>query len=105
MLPDFGATGKEAMNFHQHLGILCDYFKGHSAELVKDFTLVPSCRENLTYDIMKGRLTPVGQYLETVLNKVFKGYLRDLDEISFLTSPVNPRTGNQYPLPRQLLET
>ena len=74
---------------------MCNDFKGHSAELVKDFTLDPNRRENLKCNIMKGRLTPFGQPLEKVVNKVFKGYLRDLYDIRSLTAPVNPRTGHQ----------
>ena len=73
IFPAFGVTNKEAVNFHQRSGIMCDDLKGHSAELVKYFTLEPSCRENLKFDIMKGGLTPVGNPFNKVVNKVFKG--------------------------------
>ena len=62
--PAFGVTGKEDMIFHHHSGILCDDFKGHITELVKEFMLEPSHRDNLKYDIMKVGLTPVGQSLD-----------------------------------------
>ena len=73
IFPAFGVTNKKAVNFHKRLGIMCYDFKGHSADLVKDFTLDPSCRENLKFDIMKGGLTPVGNPFNKVVNKVFKG--------------------------------
>ena len=105
IFPAFGIIEKEAENFHQRSGIMCDDFKGHSSELVKDFTLDPSRRENLKFDIMKGERTPVGQPLGKVLNKVFNGYLLDLYDIQSLTAPVNPRTGHLFPPSRQLLAT
>ena len=93
------------MNSHERLVILCDDFKGHSAELVKDFTLDPIFRENLRFDITKGGLIPIGQPLYKVVTKVFKGYIRDLYDIRSLTAPVNPQTGHQCPPSSQLLAT
>ena len=105
IFPAFGVTDKEAVNFHQRSGILCDGFKGHSAELDKDYMLHPSRSENLKFDIMNGGLTPVGQPLNKVVNKVFKGYLRDLYKIWSPTAPFNPHKGHQCPSSHQLLAT
>ena len=54
---------------------------------------------------MKVGLTPIGQPLDKVVNKVFKGYLRDLYDIRSLTDPVSPWAGHQCPPYRQLLAT
>ena len=105
IFPAFGVTNKEAVNFHQRSVILCDNFKSHSAEMVKDFKLDPSQREKLKFDIMKGGFIPVGQPLDKIVNKVFKGYLRDLYDIRSLMAFVNPCTGHQCPPSRQPLRT
>ena len=50
---------------------------------------------------MKGGLTPVGQPLDKVVNKVFKGYLRDNYDLWALTSPINTATGAPHPPTQQ----
>ena len=45
---------------------------------------------------MKGGLTPVRQPLDTVVNKVFKGYLHDIYDLWELTSPINTATGSPH---------
>ena len=45
---------------------------------------------------MKGGLTPVGQPLDKVNNKVFKGYLCDIYHIQELTYPINTATGSPH---------
>ena len=54
---------------------------------------------------MKGGLTPVGQPLDKVNNKVFKGYLCDIYHIQELTYPINTATGSPHPPTRQKCAT
>ena len=52
---------------------------------------------------MKGVLTPVGQPIDRLVNKVFKGYLRELYDIFALIAPVNRDTGApSLPFPQQI---
>ena len=51
----------------------------------------------LRWEIIKGGLTPVGQPLDKVVNKVFKGYLRDIYDMWALNSPINKATGAPNP--------
>ena len=46
---------------------------------------------------MKGGLNPAGQPLDKVVNKVFKGYDRDIYYLWALTSPTNTATGAPHP--------
>ena len=55
----------------------------------------------LHWNIMKGGLTPVAQPLDKVVNKVFKGYLRDYYDQWSLTAPINKNTGAPLPPSRQ----
>lgn len=54
---------------------------------------------------IKGRLTPVGQPFDKLVNNMFKGYLRKLYDILSNTAPVNPTTGARYPSSHQLITT
>ena len=57
----------------------------------------------LKWVVIKGVLTPVAQPLDKLVNKVFKGYLRELYDIYALTAPVNQKTGSPYAPSRQLI--
>ena len=100
----FPAAGvnRNADEFPKRMGVLCDDFRGHSAEECKNFTTGHPEREKmLHWSIMKGGLTPVAQPLDKVVNKVFKGYLRDIYDQWSLTAPVNATTGAPMPPSRQ----
>ena len=55
--------------------------------------------------IMGGGLTPQGKPLDKAINKVFKGYLRDLYDLYYLTAPLNYKTGAPIALTRQIIST
>ncbi len=100
----FPAAGvnRAADDFPKRIGCLCDEFRGHSAKECKDFTTGNHERQKmLHWSIMPGGLTPVAQPLDKVINKVFKGYLRDIYDQWSLTAPVNPKTGAPLPPSRQ----
>ena len=81
-----GAGIKDIEKFEKRIGALCDDFKGHSSAECKGFNLGNlERRKNLRWKIMKGGLTPVGQPLDKVVNKVFKGHLRDIYDMWSLT--------------------
>ena len=52
---------------------------------------------------MDGGITPKAQPLEVIINKVFKGFFRDLFEEWSLNVPTNPKTGHPLAPSRQLL--
>lgn len=86
--------------------LLADSFAGQKTDFVKE----QAAKYNTHIAIMHGGITPVAQPLDKVINKVFKGYLRDLYNLwmlkgSNVASRKDPKTG--YPLPpsRQLLST
>jgi hypothetical protein len=83
------------------VGLLWDDFKAHSKQEVKDY-----CK-SLSYldvEILPGGLTPCGQPLDKVINKVFKGHFRDLYDAYVLTAPIDDK-GSPKPPSRQLLAT
>ena len=82
------------------VGVLCDDFIGHSAKQVKAFTTNLGF---LSWQIMAGGITPVGQPLDKLVNKVFKGYFRELFDQWSLTAPINAKTGSPKAPSRQLL--
>ena len=93
---------RDTLSFAKRVGVLCDDFKGHSADVTKNFTTGDEEREKmLHWSIMKGGLTPVGQPLDKVVNKVFKGYLRDIYDHWSLTAPINMETEAPVPPTRQ----
>ena len=104
MFPTLGITDID--NFNHRVGALCDDFKGHSSKECKAFNLgTDEIKKNLKWMIMKGGLTPVGQPLDKVVNKVFKAFLRQLYDKYMLTAPVNPATGSPLPPTRQQTST
>ena len=70
------------------VGIIWYGFKAHSFPPVKDFLRYHNF---LDIDIMGGRLTPEGQPLDKAINKVFKGYFRNLYTLYSLTSHLNSK--------------
>ena len=99
----FPAAGvdRETLAFPKRVGVLCDDFRGHSAEETKQFTTGDDREKVLSWNVIPGGLTPVAQPLDKVVNKVFKGYLRDIYDHWSLTAPVNPETGAPLPPSRQ----
>jgi len=81
--------------------ILVDDFRGHSDKRVKERTEPMS--DVLNWEIMAGGITPKAQPLDVLINKVFKGYFRDLFEAWSLCAPINEKNGNPLPPSRQLL--
>jgi hypothetical protein len=76
-----------------------DDFKGHSTDEVKTYCQsIPS----LDVLILPGGLTPVGQPLDKAINKVFKGYFKDLYDQHMLTAETDEK-GNPKTPSRQLL--
>ena len=103
-LPRAGVVN--AKEFDRRILDLCDYFRGHSTKAVKAFNRGHHVRIHmLKWIIMKGLLTPVGQPLDRLFNKLFKGYLCELYDIFALTDPVNPATGDPSPPSCQKIST
>ena len=53
--------------------------------------------------MVDGGITPKAQPLDVIINKVFKGFFRDLFEEWLLNAPTNPNTGHLLAPSRQLL--
>ena len=53
--------------------------------------------------MMDGGITPKSQPLDILINKVFKGFFRDLFKEWSLNAPTNPKTGHPLAPSRQLL--
>ena len=89
-----GAGVINAEEFDKNIIALCDDFRGHSAAGYKAFSIGhPERRNILKWVIMKGDLTPVGQSLDKVANKVFKSFLCEVYDLWALTAPINPTIG------------
>ena len=102
MLPGAGVVNAE--EFGRRILALCDDFRSHSAKSLKAFNRGHHMRRRiLKWIIMKGGITPVGKSLDRMVNKVFKGYLRELYDIFALIAPVNRDTGApSLPFPQQI---
>ena len=61
--------------------------------------------EKLDWLLMDGGITPNAQPLDLLINKVFKGFYRDLFEEWSLTAPIHDKTGHPLAPYRQLLAT
>lgn len=81
-------------------GLLCDAFSGHFAQEVKDHN---AQHDLLNWLMMDGGITPKAQPLDVLINKIFKGYFRDLFEEWSLNAPINEKTGHPFQPSRQLL--
>ena len=67
---------------------------------VKEFT---KQHELLHWLLMDGGITPKAQPLDVLINKIFKGFFRDLFEEWSLNAPINEKTGHPYAPSCQLL--
>ena len=101
ILPGVGATADEEKKITcpHPAGVLWDDFKGHSKAEVKAYcqSLVFLC-----VDIMGGGLTPEGQPLDKMVNKIVKAYFRDLYDKYIITAELDHLGRPQAPT-RQLL--
>ena len=79
-------------------GVLVDDFKGHSKDIVKDFTTSFKSedmnenreRYNLCgFEIISGGITPNAQPIDAFIGKVFKGHYRDYYDMYMLSAPLN----------------
>ena len=95
--PEVGAVEGELTD---RSGLLLDAFRGHYAQEVKDVT---EPNKLLDWLMMDGGITPKAQPLDVLINKIFKGFFRDLFEEWALTAPVNKKTGHPLAPSRQLL--
>lgn len=91
--------GDEDVEFTERTGVLCDAFKGHYADEVKEHN---AKHENLEWLMMDGGITPKCQPLDVLVNKVFKGFFRDLFEQWSLSAPLQD-SGHPYAPSCQLL--
>jgi hypothetical protein len=94
--PAISASNKECQST-----IMCDDFKGHSKKEVKMHMKEKYPTTNML--IMAGGITPKGQPLDKLVNKIFKGYFRDEYDSYILAAPINETTGHPKPPSRQLL--
>lgn len=100
ILPGAGAVKQgNTLTCDHKIGLLWDDFKSHSCPEVKSF-----CQsfDFLDVLILPGGLTPEGQPLDKVINKVFKGYFRDFYDEWTLSAKVDDNGNMRYPS-RQLL--
>ena len=103
-VPDFpGTEVPDDLTCDHRVGLLWDDFRGHHAKVVKDFTLSDPIKEFFIVLIIPGGLTPLTQPLDKVINKVFKGYFRDLYDQYIVTAEI--KNGAPVAPSRQLLAT
>ena len=104
LFPGVGVVNME--EFSKHSMASCDDFRYHSSKAANIWSrCCPARRMMLEWINMKGGLTLVGQPLDKLVNKMPKGYLRELYNMFTLTAPVNPTIGAPYPPSRQLITT
>ena len=95
--PEIGAVDGE---LQEPCGLVLDAFRGHFDKKVKAVT---EPMKLLSWLLMDGGITPKAQPLDVLINKVFKGYFRDIFEEWSLQAPIHEDTGHPYPPTRQLL--
>ena len=79
---------------------MLDAFQGHFEKKVKAHNANHTLLKCL---MMDGGITPKAQPLDVLINKVFKGFFRDLFEECSLNAPTYPNTGHPLAPSRQLL--
>ena len=96
-LPAVGAVDGE---LQRPAVALCDAFSGHYDKNVKSRNKLHPL---FVWLMMHGGITSKFQPLDVLVNKVVKGYFRDLFEEWSLNAPINEKTDCPYPPSRQLL--
>ena len=84
------------------VGSVLDAFRGHFYKKVKAHN---ANHPLLKWLMMDGGIAPKAQPLDALINKVFKGFLRDLFEDWFLNAPTNPKTGHPVAPYRKFLHS
>ena len=82
------------------VGLVLDAFRDHFDNKVKTHN---ANHPLLKWIIMDGGITPKAQPLDVLINKVFKGFFRDLLKEWSLNVPTNPKTGHLLAPSCQLL--
>ena len=96
----FPAVGAVDGELQRPAVALCDAFSGHYDKKVKSQNKLHPL---FTWLMMHGGITPKLQPLDVLVNKVVKGYFRDLFEEWSLNAPTNEKTDYPYPPSRQFL--
>jgi hypothetical protein len=97
LFPELGAIDGE---LQRPARAVCDAFSGHFDKKFKERNKLHTL---LAWLMMHGSITPKFQPLDVLVNKVLKGYFRDLFEEWTLHAPINAKTSYPYPPSRQLL--
>ena len=82
------------------VGLVLDAFQDHFDKKVKAHN---ANHPLLKWIMMGGGITPKAQPLDVLINKVFKGFFRDLFKEWSLNVPTNPKTGHPLAPYHQLL--
>ena len=90
IIPECGAN--DSHECECGVGVLCHDFRGKIAKEVKKCTCKTSS-DVPHWQIMARGISPVGQSLGKLVNKLFKGYFRDMLEKCSLTARINSTTG------------
>lgn len=80
--------------------MVLDAFRGHFDKVVKEHN---AKHKLLSWLLMDGGITPKAQPLDVLVNKIFKGFFRDLFEDWSLNAPLHPVSGHPLAPSRQLL--
>ena len=82
------------------VGLVLDAFRGHFDKKVKAHN---ANHPLLKWPMMDGGITPKTHPLDVLINKIFKGFFRDLFEEWSLNALTNPKNGHPLAPSRQLL--
>ena len=96
----FPEVGDVNGNLVDESGLVLDDFAGHFDNKVKAVT---EPNNKISWIMMDGGITPKAQPLDVLINKVWKGFYRDLFEEWSLCCPLNQKSGHPHPPSRQLL--